>query len=219
MVLLDPLARSVPGLRSPWLVAMAWVASTVGDSAVYLVPIGIALLWVASLRPTALRVDAALRQLWLALLFAFIAIAASGLAVNVIKRVIGRVRPNSLGDLPTLSFDVLGWDAKHASFPSGHAMTIAAVGAVIFLFAGRRSLPLLLAAIVFVGAGRIILGAHFPADVVAGAFFGWFLTVELARFLARRGLVFRETASDGLVPRGTNAAKTLRALIARRGAF
>ena len=44
VLLLDPLARSVPGLRSSWLVTMARVASTFGNSGtVYLVAIGIGL--------------------------------------------------------------------------------------------------------------------------------------------------------------------------------
>lgn len=55
-----------------------------------------------------------------------------------------------------------------ASFPSGHVILVAAVGAVVAtdLPASLAALPLLLA--LSVGLGRIYVGAHNPLDVTAG---------------------------------------------------
>jgi undecaprenyl-diphosphatase len=66
-----------------------------------------------------------------------------------------------------------GQSAAHGlSFPSGHAMVIFAIAAVMTPhFKGRRQfLPLALAAAVCLS--RLYLGAHFPLDVAAGAGLG-----------------------------------------------
>jgi undecaprenyl-diphosphatase len=58
--------------------------------------------------------------------------------------------------------------ASGPSFPSGHVILVAAVGAVVAPNLGVEwwALPLFLTALVMVG--RVYVGAHNPADVTAG---------------------------------------------------
>jgi undecaprenyl-diphosphatase len=69
-----------------------------------------------------------------------------------------------------------GQAAAHGlSFPSGHAMVIFAIAALVAPYLGRqwRLLPWALAALVCLS--RVYLGAHFPLDVLAGAGLGVFI--------------------------------------------
>jgi undecaprenyl-diphosphatase len=69
-----------------------------------------------------------------------------------------------------------GNSAAHGlSFPSGHAMVIFAITALVapYLKGWRKVLPWALAAAVCLS--RAYLGAHFPLDVVAGAGLGIFI--------------------------------------------
>jgi hypothetical protein len=63
---------------------------------------------------------------------------------------------------------------NHASMPSGHALTAGAVATVLAAALGLRGwrvlLPFVLA--VAVALSRIAVGAHWPADVLAGAGLG-----------------------------------------------
>lgn len=210
MALADPASLHVLPEWPHLLVRLARLVTYLGDSGLYLVPLGLVLVLLCvvdlELPP---RLDAALRQLWLQLAFAFTAIAGTGLAVNVIKRAIGRVRPFHVEAGASWSFEPFSWRAANASFPSGHATTAWAVAAVVILLCGSRWRPALFALGALVCLSRVILGAHYPADVVAGALFGWFATFCFAGFLARRGLVFRQNPDGALALRGQDAAKTL----------
>ncbi|MGN8116084.1 phosphatase PAP2 family protein [Labrys sp. 22185] len=210
MVLADPASLHILPEWPHLVVRLARFVTYLGDSGLYLIPLGVALVLLAvvdlELPP---RLDAALRQLWLQLAFAFVAIAGTGLAVNVIKRAIGRVRPLHVEAGASWSFEPFSWRAANASFPSGHATTAWTVAAVIILLCGARWRPWLFVLGGLVCLSRVILGAHYPADVVAGALFGWFATFWFADFLGRRGLVFRQNRDGALALRGQDAAKTL----------
>lgn len=104
--------------------------------------------------------------------FFLLTVMAAELAVNnSIKIVVGRERP----DIARLVH------ANGFSFPSGHTAAAAAAYAAIALVVGRRRslrTRALLAGIaggitVAVAASRVLLGAHWLTDVIAGAAVGW----------------------------------------------
>ena len=94
----------------------------------------------------------------------------------VAKMVVQRDRPAE-----TLHDVILrGNSAAHGlSFPSGHAMVIFAIAAVVapYFKGWWNVLPWVLAAAVCLS--RVYLGAHFPLDVVAGAGLGLFIGAVL----------------------------------------
>ena len=63
----------------------------------------------------------------------------------------------------------------------------------------RLRWPLLFVALL-VAMSRVIIGAHYPSDVLAGAAIGVGTALLMRRAFARRGIVFRETAR-GVEPR------------------
>jgi len=212
LLFLDPVGFSALGT---WSLGTIWIFTVVtwfGMAGVYLLPVG-AMLLIGLFVPVEAprRVAAALHILWLRLLFFFTAVAGTGLFVTVLKRPIGRLRPHHLDGSAILQFDPLSWKASAASFPSGHSTTAWCVAVALGLLLGRRSWPPLAVLAVLICLSRVVLGAHFISDVVAGGLCGGLGTIWFARFLARKGLVFCISTGGALALRGSGAAKTVRA--------
>lgn len=111
------------------------------------------------------------RQRWAALLAVVVMIATS-LATTGIKIWLGRDRPSWQ--------DTLGLHETY-SFPSGHASSTAAFGAILVmllvLFVRRTNLrrtgiSLVVLWWLLVCVDRVLLGRHFPTDVIAGSLLG-----------------------------------------------
>ncbi len=101
-----------------------------------------------------------------------------------LKPLVGAMRPAALLSADVLT--VIGPVLKQYSFPSGHTTTIFTLAGVLFLHSGSRGVRLaLLSLAVVVGCSRMIVGAHWPMDVLAGAFGGW-LAAGFGTLLAQR---------------------------------
>ena len=104
---------------------------------------------------------------------ALAAAALAGLYSNGIKRVFALPRPASVLDPSRLH--VIGETLHANSFPSGHAVTAFTLAALLVL-ASRKPLRTALWAVPFavlIAFSRIAVGAHWPADIAAGAAGGW----------------------------------------------
>jgi lipid A 4'-phosphatase len=101
--------------------------------------------------------------------FLFAAVAAAGLAIDLTKLLAGRVRPKLLFADHLYGFTGLAFRADHWSFPSGHTATIVALAAALW-WLWPRHLLFYLAVAALVAASRVVVGAHYLSDVVAGAF-------------------------------------------------
>ena len=119
--------------------------------------------------------------------FLFAAIAASGIAAGVLKVIFGRARPKLLFGADFYGFTWFGWNADHWSFPSGHAATVAALlTALWWLWPSHVLFYLVVGAIV--AASRVVVGAHFLGDVVAGAWLAVLTTRGVVLLFARGGI-------------------------------
>jgi undecaprenyl-diphosphatase len=100
-----------------------------------------------------------------------LAVALSGLVVNLLKAIVGRPRPPSTFADRSIEIHTTIELPADGSFPSGHTQT--AIGAAVYLSClFPRGAPLFVAIAVLVGLSRIALGVHFPLDVLAGVLFG-----------------------------------------------
>lgn len=118
--------------------------------------------------------------------FVFLAVGLPGLAGVVLKRLIGRARPWRLDELGTLWFDpVQPLNASLQSLPSGHATTSFAFAvALVALFGRVWGIVFVLA--VLIAMSRIVVGAHFLSDAIAGAVLGTLGAIWVREWFAAR---------------------------------
>jgi membrane-associated phospholipid phosphatase len=175
--------------RTPMLVSAAKSVTTIGGMP-FLVAVAVVvggLLWWRGAR------------LAVAVAPAF-ALGVAGTAAAIGKQLVGRGRPPVALHLVT---------ETEASFPSGHATDSAAlyltIGLLLAAVVFRRPLTRVLSVVVSgvlaaaVGGSRLLLGVHWPTDVLAGWSLGAVvaLTVTTAVLMAARPVPVNPTARSG----------------------
>jgi membrane-associated phospholipid phosphatase len=124
--------------------------------------------------------------------FLFLSIAVPGLFVTIVKRLIGRARPYVGGHDDPFAYMPFIWRPEYASMPSGHATTAASAAIAIgAIWPRARGLMWLYALLIMFS--RVVVLAHHPSDVIAGALVGAFGAALVRRWFAARGLVFSAT--------------------------
>ena len=128
---------------------------------------------------------------------------------NLVKVLVGRARP------------VVQHAVDHApgySFPSGHATntTIAAIVLLVLLWPllrhrGRTvGVALAVAAVLLIGLDRVLLGAHYPSDVLGGYLLGAAVAAGSALGYLGRGPAAPRPDETGAVPAASDAPPTRR---------
>jgi len=127
-------------------------------------------------------------------------VALSGLLANLLKRAIGRARPTHFADWGPFGFSPFNGRASFESFPSGHATTIGALFvALAFLFPRYRYI--FAACALWLAITRVMVGAHYPSDVMAGLALGGWFSFMVAIVYSRYGVLFRINAGGWPTPR------------------
>ncbi|MHB0951684.1 MAG: lipid A 1-phosphatase LpxE [Allorhizobium sp.] len=132
--------------------------------------------------------------------YVFASVALSGLSANLIKRAIGRARPVNFEEWGIFGFSPFAGSARFESFPSGHATTIGALFMVLALLLPRHRLVLTIFAI-WLAMTRVMVGAHYPSDVIAGLAYGSWFSLMMAIVFSRYGIVFKLTPGGYPTPR------------------
>jgi undecaprenyl-diphosphatase len=112
-----------------------------------------------------------------------LAVIASGAAVAVaavLARVVDRPRPF----VAHPQIHAFLAHAPDPGFPSDHATAAFAIAVVLLLRLGRWALPVLFAAAAL-ATRRVLVGVHYPDDVLAGALLGTVAAVLVCRLAAR----------------------------------
>ncbi len=156
-----------------------------------LIPSGMAILFVSifKIAPKS-NLDLVKWHHWLmGLYFIFTSVAFSGLVTLLFKNLFGRARPNSYDGIHLWqSFPFTG-SYDFLSFPSGHSTTAGAIAMIIYLFVPKFTV-VGIAFAVWIAITRLGVGAHYPADVIAGLAVGVIFTWLYARSFARKRLLF-----------------------------
>ncbi|HEV7648118.1 MAG TPA: phosphatase PAP2 family protein [Actinophytocola sp.] len=167
-----------PG-RSVEIAALARIQRTIGTPPVVRAARGLSLFgehsagWFA-LGLVGAAVDRERRRDWLTAATGVVAAHAASIAV---KRVVRRQRP--VDD----SVEVLVSTPSSLSFPSSHATSTTAAAVVYSGLTGRNLVPVVVAPML---VSRLVLGVHYPSDVLAGSALGAVVGGLVRRFLRRR---------------------------------
>lgn len=115
------------------------------------------------------------------------AVTLAGLLGQVVKNLLCRARPNAADAGAFFSgFPCFPASYAMASFPSGHATTAFALATLLSLWYPRWTTAWLILA-TFVGWSRIVLGSHFPSDVLGGAVLGVAVVLTMDRWAPATG--------------------------------
>lgn len=180
-----------------------WAITDIGKSAWIIILTGVLLLLMVATdwekQSYAVRIK--ITRLQIAIGFVFLSVAGSGLVVTIVKRLIGRARPVMYETHGPIAFEPFEFSSNFASFPSGHATTIAAVCMAVAMLRPITVLPGLALALA-VAASRYIGGVHYVGDTVAGLLFGAGYTYFVARWMVVNNLaVFAGRWQFRLLPR------------------
>ena len=181
LALLSPIERldravasGVQGARRPALEGVMHQATAFGRPVV--VAGGLAIV---------LALDLASGGGWSTVRLAVATLVGTNLVVEVLKRSVGRMRPD--GERKR----------SNSSFPSSHAANAFSLAWVLGA-RWRRGFPVFLALALLVAFSRMYLNRHFLSDVVVGALIGVICAWAVARWLPlRRRAAERRTATPG----------------------
>jgi undecaprenyl-diphosphatase len=199
MIAVDAWAVTLVRRMPEWLITTFDQVTDLGKSVWLLVPVAVALGAIAlSASPALPRMSRrVLAAIGVRLGFLFVAVGLPGLVFTIAKRLVGRARPLVEGSADPFSYRPLGWSVEYASLPSGHAIDAFAIAMAIGALWPRARLALWFYA-VLIAASRVVLTAHFPSDVFAGAVVGVVGVLLVRDWFAARGLAFR-IGADGIV--------------------
>jgi undecaprenyl-diphosphatase len=154
--------ETVAGIRGDWLLQFALVMDWIGGG------------WVAILGVPLLAILAlVLARRWRGAIFAAVCFAASAGAVQLLKQLFGRARPE---DMLVVS--------DYGSFPSGHTANAATIALVIWVLFPRVWTAILGALWVLAMAlSRTFLSVHWATDTLGGALVGAGVVLVLAAWL------------------------------------
>ena len=124
-------------------------------------------------------------------LFVIFSIASAGILVNLLKFIIGRMRPRELLDNGLYGFTPFNTDFGMNSFPSGHSQMVWSL-AVSLVLIFPRLWPYLFAFATAIAASRFLASVHFVSDTIMGAYIGGVIPLLLKHYVYdRRGIPLR----------------------------
>ena len=131
--------------------------------------------------------------------FLFFAVLVAVLAGEVIKWLVGRGRPFVGGNANAFNFAPFTGTEAYASFPSGHAITAFALAFAVAAVWPRARVAMIVYALM-IALTRLVLLAHHPSDVVAGALIGVVGAMFVRYWFAARHLGFAIRRDGTIVP-------------------
>jgi membrane-associated phospholipid phosphatase len=191
------------GLMPPRGTASLWPARILtdfGKDAYVLIALLLAMMIVACAVP---RARENLRSRWLGLgtqfEYLFLAVLIPVLVGEVIKWAVGRGRPFVGGKANAFNFVPFNGTEAHFSLPSAHSITAFALAFAVSAIWPRTRIVMAIYAVAIL-CSRLVLLAHHPGDVVAGAVIGIVGAMAVRYWFAVRGLGFTIGGDGKIAP-------------------
>lgn len=121
--------------------------------------------------------------------YLFLAVLFSDAVCEIMKGIVGRGRPFVGGEPNAFNFSLFAWNERYASFPSGHATTSCALAFAISALWPQARIAMVIY-VIAIAMSRLVLLAHHPSDIVAGALVGVIGAMTVRYWFAARGLAF-----------------------------
>jgi membrane-associated phospholipid phosphatase len=191
MFLIDTAASAWARTLPQWFEDVFERITDLGLGGWFLYPFGFILLCLAAVTsPRLTRLSqGVLAMLTVRFGFLFLAIGMPGLFATIVKRLIGRARPYVGSPDDPFIYRPFAWTPEYASMPSGHATTAASAAIAIgALWPASRPVMWFYALVIMFS--RVVVLAHHPSDVIAGALIGALGALWVRRAFATRGLLF-----------------------------
>jgi membrane-associated phospholipid phosphatase len=131
--------------------------------------------------------------------FLFFAVLVPVLAGEIVKWIVGRGRPFADGGANAFNFVHFAGTEAYASFPSGHAIASFALYFAVTAVWPRVRVAMIVYALL-IAATRLVLLAHHPSDVLAGALIGVVGAMFVQYWFAARRLGFAISADGAIWP-------------------
>jgi membrane-associated phospholipid phosphatase len=131
--------------------------------------------------------------------YLFLAVLVPVLTGEIIKWVVGRGRPFVGGKADAFNFVPFNGAEAHFSLPSAHSITAFALAFAISAIWPRARYAMMVYA-VLIAASRLVLLAHHPSDVVAGAVIGVVGAMAVRYWFAVRRLGFAIGGDGEIIP-------------------
>ena len=164
------LFHAINDIRFGWLDNVMLLGTGLGDHTLFPLYLGlltlVALIVVSRPAQDAMQYKTQVIR-WIAVIAVFsLAYLFDGLLLGVLKPLLDFPRPPLA--LPPDTVHIVGIAEYHHSLPSGHSSFAMLVTASLWSVLNRRWRVAGVCFVLWVGISRISLGAHFPADVMAG---------------------------------------------------
>lgn len=138
--------------------------------------------------------------LWLGLL----AVVITGFGVHATKQLIEIVRPITYLGIDNV--EVIGKALKYHSFPSGHAATAFVLAGVLSKYLQlndfvyhRTFTYLIISLATLIAWSRVVVGVHWPFDIVIGALWGWYSATLILKLSSKTKRMGRTRFSANLL--------------------
>jgi undecaprenyl-diphosphatase len=141
--------------------------------------------------------------------YIFLSVAVSVFVGEILKYLIGRGRPFVGGKANPFNFIPFEGTGAYASLPSGHAITAFALAFAVSALWPRLRVFMFTYAIAIL-LTRLVLLAHHPSDVTAGALLGLVGAMAVRYWFAARRLAFAIRADGTIVPLSGQVAGRLK---------
>lgn len=191
MFLIDTAASAWARTLPQWFEDVFERITDLGLGGWFLFPFGFILLCLAAVTSLLLTpvTRGVLAMLTVRFGFLFLAIGLPGLFVTIVKGLIGRGRPYVGSPDDPFIYRPFVWAPEYASMPSGHAASAASAAIAIgALWPASRAVMWFYALVIMFS--RVVVLAHHPSDVIAGALVGAVGALWLRRAFAARRLLF-----------------------------